>query len=66
MKKELNLKHYYGKKVSIVASRGETFKGVVAYYFPPEENENNKESIALNNPFLELYAEDIKSIKIIE
>ena len=66
MKSEFNLKTYYGKKVSVIASHGEVIKGIVAYYFPPEENESNKESIAFNNPFLELYAKDIKSIKIIK
>lgn len=65
-RKVISLKKYYGEKVSILASNNKTYKGVVSYYFPHEENENNKESIVITNPYREFYVKDIKEIKIIK
>ena len=65
MSKKLNLKNYYGEKVSILASNGTTYTGWASYYFPPEENESEQESIVLENPYREFFAKDIIEIKII-
>lgn len=68
----MNLIDYYGRKVEILAKDGKLYKGVAAYYFEPEENENNKESIAVtklysrNPPFWEFYEYDIVSIKVVD
>ena len=64
----MNLKQYYGKKVKIVADNDKVFLGTVNDYFYPDDNENGKESIAVDtieNQAIEFYKEHIKKIEII-
>lgn len=65
----MNLKQYYGKKVKIVADNDKVFLGTVNDYFYPDDNENGKESIAVDtieNQAIEFYEEHIKKIEIIK
>lgn len=65
----MNLKQYYGKKVKIVADNDKVFLGTVNDYFYPDDNENGKESIAVDtieNQAIEFYEEHIKEIEIIK
>lgn len=61
----MNLKQYYGKKVKIVADNDKVFLGTVNDYFYPDDNENGKESIAVDtieNQVIEFYEDHIKEI----
>ncbi len=65
----MNLKQYCGKKVKIVADNDKVFLGKVNDYFYPDDNENGKESIAVDtieNQAIEFYKEHIKKIEIIK
>lgn len=65
----LSLKQFYDKKVRIIASNGEKFEGKVTDYFYPEDNEPERESIAIRDVFsgklIEFPEEDIRSIEVI-
>lgn len=62
------LKHYYGKKVTVVDVDGETFIGLVDEYIFPEDNENGEESIVIKTnggDLVEFTSHSIKEITII-
>lgn len=64
----MELKHYYGKKVTIVDVDGNTFTGLVDDYFFPEDNEGDEESIVIKTNgggLVEFTSKDIKEITII-
>lgn len=64
----MGLIDYCEKKVRIVAKNGREFEGKVTDYFYPEDNENGKESIAIDNvdgTIVEFYEEDITSIVVL-
>ena len=64
----MGLIDYCEEKVRIVSSNGRTFEGVVTDYFYPDDNENGKESIAIDNvdgTIVEFYEEDIASIVVL-
>ena len=64
----MGLNDYYGQTVHIVSTNGKEFEGKVTDYFYPEDNENGKESIAIDNEdgtIVEFYEEDITSIVVL-
>lgn len=64
----MELKHYYGKKVTVIDVDGKTFTGLVDDYFFPEDNENGEESIVIKtngSGLVEFTSNDIKEITII-
>lgn len=64
----MGLIDYCEEKVRIVAKNGREFEGKVIDYFYPEDNENGKESIAIDNvdgTIVEFYEEDITSIVVL-
>ncbi len=64
----MGLIDYCEEKVRIVAKNGREFEGKVTDYFYPEDNENGKESIAIDNvdgTIVEFYEEDITSIVVL-
>lgn len=65
----MSLKQFCDQKVRIVAVNGKRFEGNVTDYFYPEDNEPERESIAIRDIFsgnlVEFPEDDIKSIEII-
>lgn len=64
----MELSDFYGKTVHIVSTNGMEFEGKVTDYFYPEDNENGKVSIAIDNvdgTIVEFYEGDIKSIVVL-
>ncbi len=66
----MSLKKYYEEKVRIRTPDGKIFEGKVTDYFYPEDNEPERESIAVKitstGELFEFPEEDILSIEIIE
>ncbi|MDO4670220.1 MAG: hypothetical protein Q4A67_01980 [Aerococcus sp.] len=66
----MDLGQYEGQFVFIVGTNNKAFRGLVTNYFYPEDNEDGKESIAINdsryNNLIEFNEDDIKTIKIIK
>lgn len=63
----MELKHYYGKNVTVIDIDGKTFIGLVDDYFFPEDNENGEESIVIKTSgggLVEFTNNDIKKITI--
>lgn len=64
-----SLGKFYNKKVRIVATNGRKFEGLIDEYVYPEDNENEKESIImddnLSGNLVEFYDTDIASIEIL-
>lgn len=62
----IDLKKFYNRNVYIVTVNGKRFTGRVIDYIYPEDNENQMESIivedTLSGKLVEFYGEDIESI----
>lgn len=64
-----SLKKFYNKNIHIIATNDKRFVGKVIEYVYPEDNENEMESIiiedSVSNNLVEFYEKDIKSITIV-
>lgn len=64
----IELKCFYGKKVNILGTSGNTFAGIVEDYIYPEDNETGNESIILKTETVSIEFEnnDIVKIEVVE
>lgn len=62
----MNLEAYCGKKVSVLASNGKTFSGIVDDFFFADDNDSGMDSIIVktnNGEYIEFPEDDISEIK---
>jgi hypothetical protein len=61
----MNLEKYCGKNVSVLASNGKTFRGIVDDFFFADDNDSGMESIVVktnDGEFIEFPEDDISEI----
>ena len=61
------LSDFFEKRVNVVCTDGDILTGYVGDYIDPIDNENGKPSIVIDTDsgaLIELYEDDIKSIKV--
>ncbi len=61
----MNLEQYSGKNVSVIASNGKTFRGIVVDFFFADDNDSGMDSIVIktsNGEFIEFPEDDISEI----
>lgn len=60
----MNLRQYVGEYVIVEFKNGQIRRGQITDYFFPEDNENDKESVIIDE-CIEFYEDDIVSIALL-